>query len=208
MGGSPTSAVDVTTWWLEQTDPGALVAPRRDPLDAVDVVRAEVASPSFSRFLYTAVGGDWHWTDRLGWSEQDWLALLERPGVETWTAWVRGTPAGYVELVPDGAGSVEIAYFGLLPAFIGRGLGGHLLWRGTAAAWSLADRHPSVAPTRRVWVHTCSLDGPAARRNYEARGFRVVREATERLTIAARPPGPWPGARAEPGGIRAAEPGG
>src|SRR5438034_8495738 len=26
---------------------------------------------------------------------------------------------------------------------------------------------------RRVWVHTCSLDGPTALANYQGRGFRV-----------------------------------
>jgi GNAT superfamily N-acetyltransferase len=185
--------VTVTTTYLEQTDPGDL-RPARTP-DAVDVVRAEIPSPELSRFLYTAVGGDWHWIDRLDWSYDRWLAYLERPGVETWVAWLSGTPAGYVELDPQDDGAVEIAYFGLLPAFVGRGLGGHLLTVGTARAWDLASRWPRREPTKRVWLHTCTLDGPQALANYQARGFSVYRTANHDEDVADAPPGPWPGAR-------------
>jgi hypothetical protein len=183
----------VTTTYLEQTDPKDL-RPARPPYD-LDVVRAEVPSPEFSRFLYTAVGGDWHWVDRLGWTRDRWRSYLERPGAETWVAWHRGTPAGYVELDPQPCGVVEIAYFGLLADFIGRGAGGHLLTVGTSRAWDLATRWPDRPSTTRVWVHTCSLDGPRALANYEARGFRVYDVTEKDEDVATEPPGPWPGAR-------------
>jgi GNAT superfamily N-acetyltransferase len=86
----------------------------------------------------------------------------------------RGTPAGFVELEGREEGRVEIAYFGLLPDFRGRGIGGHLLSYGTARAWDLAVRWPGRPPTRRVTVNTCSRDGPYALRNYQRRGFRVT----------------------------------
>ncbi|NUP42692.1 MAG: GNAT family N-acetyltransferase, partial [Streptomyces sp.] len=70
-------------------------------------------------------------------------------------------------------GVVEIAYFGLLPAFRGRRIGGHLLTWGTARAWDLAERWAWRPPTKRVWLHTCSEDGPYALDNYRRRGFRV-----------------------------------
>jgi ribosomal protein S18 acetylase RimI-like enzyme len=163
----------VTTWYLEQTAPQDLApAAVPDPGAGIGIVRAEVPSPAFSRFLYTAVGGDVSWTDRLVWDEERWRGYLERPGAETWVAYERGTPAGYVELDAPEDGVVEIAYFGLLPPFRGRGIGGHLLSYGTARAWDLADRWPGRAATRRVWVHTCSLDGPYALGNYRRRGFR------------------------------------
>ncbi len=164
----------VTTWSLEQTSPADLV-PAGDPRpgDRVRVDRSGVPSAAFSRFLYTAVGGDVSWTDRLAWPPQRWAAFLERPAQETWVAYEDGTPAGYVELDPQEGGRVEISYFGLLPAFRGRGTGGLLLSLGTARAWDLADRWPGRAATTRVWVHTCSLDGPYALANYERRGFRV-----------------------------------
>ncbi|HEY0448433.1 GNAT family N-acetyltransferase [Actinophytocola sp.] len=183
--------MDVTTWYLEQTDPSAL---RPATAVAVPVTRAEVVSPALSRYLYTAVGGDWYWLDRLAWSYRQWQEWLDRPGVETWLATVRGTPAGYVELDGSGAGEVEIAYFGLLPEFVGKGLGGHLLTEGIRRAWALAQRWPTLPPTRRVWVHTCSMDGPTALANYEARGLRRYRTEHATVDLPPVPPGPWPGA--------------
>lgn len=183
----------VHTTYLEQTDPSDL-HPARPPY-AVDVIRAEIPSPAFSRFLFTAVGGDWHWTSRIDWTFDRWREYLERPGVETWVAWHRGSTAGYVELDAQPDGVVEIAFFGLLADFIGRGIGGHLLTVGTARAWDLASRWPERDATSRVWVHTCNLDGPHALANYRARGFRIYQETDKDEEVAATPPGPWPGAR-------------
>ncbi|WP_431944828.1 GNAT family N-acetyltransferase [Actinacidiphila sp. bgisy167] len=190
------TSVTVTTWSLEQTSHADL-RPSLEPDPAaagVRIARAEVPCPEFSRFLYTSVGSDCAWTDRLPWSYEQWRSFLERPGVETWVAYDRDTPAGYIELDPQDDGQVEIAYFGLLPAFRGRRIGGHLLSVGIARAWDLAERWPDRAPTKRVWVHTCSLDGPHALANYEKRGFRIFR--TETGEEDRRPvTGPWPGAR-------------
>lgn len=181
-----TRRTDVTTWYLEMLQPDEL-RPARAPQSAVDIVRAAIPSPELSRFLYTAVGGDWYWTLRLGWDYDTWLHYLDRPEVETWVAYADGTPAGYVELERQQEANVEIVYFGLLPRFIGRGIGGHLLTAGIRRGWALN--------ARRVWVHTCSLDGPHALPNYRARGLRVYRESTEPRELPVKLPGPWPGAR-------------
>ncbi|MFF9867444.1 GNAT family N-acetyltransferase [Streptomyces sp. NPDC013953] len=184
----------VTTWSLEQTSPDDL-RPAAEPSGDVRIVRAEVPSAEFSRFLYTAVGGDIRWTDRLGLTYAQWQEIVERPGAEIWVAYEKGTPAGYVELDPQDDGTVEIIYFGLLPAFRGRRIGGHLLSYGTARAWDLAERWPDRVPTKRVWVHTCSLDGEHAMDNYLRRGFRLFdTKVTEEPDTPA--PGPWPGAHA------------
>src|SRR5436190_23181517 len=100
----------VTTYYLEQTSPADL-APAGAPPDGqrVRIARSEVPSPEFSRFLYTAVGGDVLWTDRLSWPYARWAEYLGRPGVETWVAYERGTPAGFIELDAHPAGVVEIA---------------------------------------------------------------------------------------------------
>ena len=186
--------ITVTTWHLEQTSARDLrAAPAPAGLADLRLVRAEGIGPEFARFLYTAVGGPWTWTDRLPWSYREWRDWLAKDGLETWVAWVSGTPAGYVQLEPRAGGEVEVAYFGLLPAFIGRGLGSHLLAYGLARAWDLAERHPALPATARVTVHTCSLDGPAALRTYRARGFRLFRTETAEQP-AVPTPGPWPGA--------------
>jgi GNAT superfamily N-acetyltransferase len=170
--------VEVTTWYLEMLRPDEL-RPAAPPGPEVNVVRAEIPSPELSRFLYTAVGSDWFWIDRLGWDAAQWLRYLDRPEVETWVLYVSGTPAGYVELQTQAEGNVEIAYFGLMPRFIGRGLGGHLLTFGVQRAWSLG--------ASRVWVHTCSLDGPYALANYLARGFQVYDQRTAWRELPVRP---------------------
>lgn len=192
-GSLAAMSITVTTWSLEQTSPSDL-RPAAEPAGDVRIVRAEVPSPEFSRFLYTAVGGDIRWTDRLGLTHAQWQETLTRPGVETWVAYERGTPAGYVELEAQDEGAVEIVYFGLVPAFRGRRIGGHLLTYGTARAWDLAERWPGRTPTKRVWLHTCSKDGPYAMDNYLRRGFTLFDTKVEEEPEVATP-GPWPGAR-------------
>jgi GNAT superfamily N-acetyltransferase len=181
-------AVEVTTWYLEMLSPDGL---RRSepPPGEVHVERADIPSPELSRFLYTAVGGDWYWLDRLGWDYAQWVAYLDRPAVETLVLYVSGTPAGFVELEVQPEDNVEIAYFGLLPRFIGQGLGGYLLSAGVERAWAQG--------AQRVWVHTCSLDGPNALENYTARGFRVYDQRVDSVDLPDEPTGPWPGAQRE-----------
>jgi GNAT superfamily N-acetyltransferase len=180
------------------------------------VTRAEIPSPELSRYLYTAVGGDWWWTNRLDWTYDRWLAHLDRPELQTWVGYVAGTPAGYFELerqprsaarAGDGTAEagepgaepgadVEIVQFGLLPGFVGRGLGGALLVAAAQRAWAMAPGEGAPGgPVRRVWLHTCTLDSPPALANYQARGFRVFHRETRRKTFPEATPGPWPGAR-------------
>ncbi|WP_328320507.1 GNAT family N-acetyltransferase [Streptomyces sp. NBC_00388] len=189
---SSVETVTVTTWYLEQTSPADL-RPAAEPGEGIRIVRAEVPSPEFSRYLYASVGADIRWTDRLAMPYAQWQELLARPGTETWVAYDRGTPAGFVELYAHGDGAVEIMYFGLIPAFRGRRIGGHLLTHGVRRAWDLADRTPGLAATGRVWLHTCSKDGAHAMDNYLSRGFRLFRtETAEEADVPT--PGPWPGA--------------
>jgi GNAT superfamily N-acetyltransferase len=178
---------EVTTWYLEMLAAEQL-RPGARPSDQACVVRAQIPSPELSRFLYTAVGGQWYWIDRLNWDFRQWQRYLERPEVETWLLLVSGTPAGYVELEAQPEQNVEIAYFGVMPRFIGQRLGGYLLSVGVERAWA--------GGARRVWVHTCSLDGPFALANYQARGFRVYDRQTALVDLPPAPPGAWPGAKA------------
>jgi GNAT superfamily N-acetyltransferase len=178
-------ATHITTRYLEMLAPTDLRPSRADDLE---VRRAVLPSPELNRFLYTAVGGDWYWTDRLPWTYAQWLAYLDRPELQTWVGYVSGTPAGYFELEAQAEGAVEVAYFGLLPGFVGKGYGGALLTAAVERAWAMN--------ARRVWLHTCTLDHPGALTNYQRRGFRLYREE---VTVKELPPapGPWPGARRE-----------
>ena len=168
------------TYYLEMTDPSQL-RPSRVAASDVEIKRTEIASPEFNRFFYMAVGGDWYWVDRLPWTYDQWLQYLNRPGHETWVLYVSGTPAGYCEL--QGEADVEIASFGLLPRFVGKGLGGHLLTEAIRRAWQ--------KEAARVWLHTSSFDHPRALANYRARGFRIFKEETSYKELPDRPLGCW-----------------
>jgi GNAT superfamily N-acetyltransferase len=159
-------AMRATRTYLEMRDPAAL-RPSPMPADDVRIERVHRCPASFYRYLYAAVGGDYKWVDRLTWGEDQVLEHVAREDIEIWLLSSGGAPAGYFELQRYASGSCEIAYFGLLPDVLGRGLGGWLLTEAVRAAWSLG-------PTR-VWLHTSSLDHPAALANYRARGFEIVR---------------------------------
>ena len=161
----PPRLTPTRVWYLEM--PSAAALRRRDGPGTV--TRSGVPLGALNRFFYTEVGRDYDWIDRLGWPPERWQAWAER--TELWLVHDRGTPAGYAELEPRGDGTVDVAFFGVLAPFRGRGLGGRLLSRVVERAWELAPE--------RVTVNTCELDGPYARAHYEARGFRVVREVVE-----------------------------
>jgi GNAT superfamily N-acetyltransferase len=75
-----------------------------------------------------------------------------------------------VDFEPQPDGQVEITTFGLLPEFVGRGLGGHALTLAIRQAWQVGAL--DAEPVRRVWLHTSTLDHPNALPNYRRRGFR------------------------------------
>lgn len=175
----------VTRWYLEMRSPAQLLRAAA-PEPAPSIVRAEVPSPALNRFLYTSIGGGWHWIDRLPWTWAQWMTWLDRPELQTWIMYVRGTPAGYFELEGQPEGQVELAYFGIAQEFIGKKLGGYLLTVAIEKAWAMG--------AKRVWVHTCTLDHAAALANYKSRGMTVFKEETEMKAVGTTP-GPWPGAQ-------------
>jgi GNAT superfamily N-acetyltransferase len=179
--------VEVTTWYLEMLDPLQL-RPSATGDYQLRIEQVKIPSPEFSRFLYTSVGGNYYWIDRLSWNYERWQDYLNRPELETWVAYILGTPAGYIELERQPHENVEIAYFGVLPQFLGQRLGGYLLSEGVKRAWAIG--------TKRVWVHTCSLDSPYALPNYQARGFQIYQQEVHTQQLSSQPIGPWLGADA------------
>lgn len=167
------TTIDVLRTYLEMTSPADL-RPEGEGGLGVRLEPVEACPWHFYRYLYVEVGGQYHWQDRLSWTEAQFREYLAGPST-IWLLAVMGAPAGYFELRRQQDGSVEIAYFGLLPEFVGRGLGKYLLTRAVEEAWALK-------PTR-VWLHTCTLDHPGALPNYLKRGFRKVREETYQTTV-------------------------
>ncbi len=127
--------------------------------------------------MYTAVGGRWHWRDRLLWSDAELAAYLESAHVHVWTLHVGNDLGGFFELQQRADQRVEVMYFGLVGAYMGRGLGGWMLTRAVEDAFALGATC--------VILNTCTLDAPHALPNYLARGFRISRE--ERFTTDLEP---------------------
>ncbi|WP_411731562.1 GNAT family acetyltransferase [Paeniglutamicibacter sp.] len=187
--------LEVTTTHLQQLSPGELRPSSRALPAGARIERVTAITPEFSKFLYRGVGSSWNWADRLSLTRAAWESLMRTPGAETHVLYVDGAPGGYIELAGriEGSGTeVEIMYFGLFPQCIGRGLGGTLLAEGISRAWDLDARFEGFPSVNRVWVHTCSLDGPAAMANYEARGLRIFHTETEMVEPGDGAAGLWP----------------
>lgn len=173
---------DVTIYSLEMRDPSSAQQPE-NLSGNVRLERAVHPTPELARWLYGAVGGPWRWNERLSWTYQQWADELSDQGSELWLLYLDGTPAGYCQLaagVKTEGGlhtETEILYFGLMPWVIGRGLGKPFLQHMVSHAWNLGERHALPAVSR-VWVHTCSLDGPYALANYQKRGLSLFKEET------------------------------
>ena len=134
------------------------------PAGDLAIVQAKPPTISFYRYLYDTVGGGWQWHERRVMSDETLGAIVQHPLVETHVLYADGTPAGYAELDRRQPNEIELAYFGLIPEFIGRGLGRYLLHWAIDRAWTYGPN--------RFWVHTCTLDHPKALPNYESAGFR------------------------------------
>lgn len=136
--------------------------------DATAIMRAHECTTSFYRYLYDTVGQQWLWYDRRQLPLADLRDIIEDPLVEIYVLYCQGTPAGFGELDRRQGGDLELAYFGLLPDFIGRGLGPYFLHWLQNTAWS---HQPD-----RLWVHTCTFDHPSAMALYQRAGFKAYRQ--------------------------------
>lgn len=166
--------IAVTRTYLEMRSPNALRSYHADDAN-VRFEHVRACPISFFRYLYREVGRAHHWVDRLAWRDEQVTARLANPHVTLWVMYVDGAPAGYAELERHVDGSIEIAYFGLLPEFTRRGLGKLMLTSAVERAWEQG--------TSRVWLHTCTLDDPAALPNYLKRGFAPYQEEVYSVEI-------------------------
>jgi GNAT superfamily N-acetyltransferase len=156
----------VKTTYLEMfARPERVVPP---PREGLVVVHAQEPSVAYYRSLYDAVGRDYDWTSRKKLSDTELAALLHDPRLEVHVLMSDGVPAGFAELDRRVEGEIELVQFGLMPAFIGQGLGRYFLRWAIDKAWGYGPR--------RFWLHTCTKDHPAALPNYRKAGFTVYKE--------------------------------
>jgi len=121
-----------------------------------------------NKFFYKNIGKKHKWTDRLVWTEAQWIDYVSNKKIKTYILKYQNDLAGYFELIfHSDEKEVEIAYFGLLEEFQNKKLGSYLL--------SQAIKKSFNSKVNRVWVHTCSLDHKNALKNYIARGMKIFK---------------------------------
>jgi GNAT superfamily N-acetyltransferase len=133
--------------------------------------RHERPALGWYRDLYRRVGEGWLWFSRLQLGDGALGAILDEPAVEIYALTIDDRAEGLLELDYRGPGECELAFFGVTSALIGSGAGRWLMNRAVERAWS--------RPVRRLWVHTCSFDHPAALGFYIRSGFTPFRRQIE-----------------------------
>lgn len=165
----PAGKIEVVVTHLEMTQRPTR-APSPHPPGKIALMRADRPTVSFYRYMYNTIGEPWLWHERRRIDDDALRRVIHDPEVEIYVLYVQGTPAGYVELDRRRQDEVEIAYFGLMPEFVGRGFGQYLLDWTVDQAWG---KEP-----KRVWLHTCNLDHPRALANYQRAGFVPYKQET------------------------------
>ena len=171
MGSSPAKIISVITY-LEMNSRLTTPTPHC-PAFKITLMQAEKPTVSFYRYLYKTVGQNWHWWERTQMSDIELSAIIMDDKVDIYVLYVGGVPAGFGELDRRTKDEIEIAYFGLMPEFIGQGLGGYFLRWIIDQAWSFNST--------RLFVHTCTEDHPAAIHNYQRHGFLPYYQITEEI---------------------------
>lgn len=157
---------DITVFYLEM-----LARPAREvaaPRQGLSVVLKPTPTLAYYRQLYDAVGKNYNWQSRLKMSDDVLAAIIGDPLDEIYVLQVDGVPAGFAELDRRKSPEIELTQFGLMPDFIGQGLGKWFLQWAIDKAWSYEPR--------RLWLHTCTEDHPAALPNYLKSGFALFNQ--------------------------------
>ncbi|MEM9138266.1 MAG: GNAT family N-acetyltransferase [Pseudomonadota bacterium] len=172
----PGDTVDYVVTYLEMTGPPTAPTPPRPANLNTALVCADDAPVDYFLYLYRTVGADHEWTDWLEAPEEDLQAFVGNPEVLLYTLIVDGWPGGFFMLDGREPGTCDLAYFGLVPQAIGRGLGRWLLATAVHTGWA----RPGV---ERMTVNTNTLDHPRALGLYQRVGFQPIRRVEARRSV-------------------------
>jgi len=168
-GVADTDLAAVVTF-LEMHDKPAVVVPS-SPLTLRRIGKPDAAA---YRDLFHLVGAPWLWFSRLIMDDAALASIIQDPRVELFAVeGPDGAAAGMIELDFRQRGECELSFIGLVPELAGKGHGRWLLAEAVRRAWR--------DDVKRVHVHTCSLDHPAALSAYRRAGFTAYRRAIERF---------------------------
>ena len=142
--------------------PGGRSVLRRVPQPDVEIYRD----------LYRRIGEPWLWFSRLKMTAEELRAIIRHPAVEVFDIVDEASSVcGLVELDMRVAGECELAFFGVVPDAVGKGLG--------RAAMTETIARVAATSADRFWVHTCTLDHESALTFYVRSGFRPFARSIE-----------------------------
>lgn len=167
--------VEVTLYYLEMLAPSQRKVPA--PRDGLTVSHVPTPSVPYYRSLYDSVGKEYHWLTRRKMPDGELAATIHDPRDELHVLHVDAAPAGFAELDRRQGDDIELVQFGLTGEFIGQGLGKWFLQWTIDKAWSYQPK--------RLWLHTCTLDHPAAWPNYRKSGFVPFKEETKQKELCS-----------------------
>lgn len=152
--------IPMTVTFLEMhARPSALPPPQ--PKGKVAILKAENPPVHFYRYLYDTIGKPYWWVDRKKLSDEALAEIIHQ--VELYILYADGCPAGMAEIEYRDAAAGQLAYFGLMPEYVGRGLGYFFVYHAVQLAWS--------KPISSLLINTCTLDHPRALPLYQRIGF-------------------------------------
>src|ERR1035441_1636235 len=137
----------------------------------VSLRRVQNPALDWYRALFRRAGSEWLWFSRLEMTDEQLAAVVNRATTELFVAEHAGNEIGMAELDRSEHPDVEITRFALFSEAIGKGFGRAVMTELLDRAWTES--------TKRVWLHTCNLDGPAALGFYIKCGFRPYKRAIE-----------------------------
>lgn len=177
MSGRAGDEVEVVVTHLEMATRPAYPRPHLPTGPFAALIAAERPPAWYFLGLYDRVGRDYEWTDRHAAGAEPLAAFLHDPAVTLYTFMRAGWPHGFFVLDARQPDRCDLAYFGLVPEALGRGLGTFLLQTAVHMAW---DR-PGIGT---VTVNTNSFDHPRALPLYQKAGFEPVRRETVTRRLA------------------------
>jgi len=140
----------------------------KKPLENLILQKVDPPNFQLNKFFYKEIGKNHRWKDRLVWSDKNWIDYLNTVGISTYILKYKKDLVGYFEQIfHKNDFEIEIAFFGILEEYIGKKLGSYLL--------SEAIKKSFECGSKRVWVHTCSLDHKNALSNYLSRGMQIYK---------------------------------
>ena len=164
----PAGKIAAIVTHLEMT---ARPAPRPDPAGTWSLRRVEMPPLDWYRDLYRRVGLEWLWISRMRMPDAELATIVQSPLMEIYALAHEGRDEGLLEMDCREPGQCEFVSFGVTEKCVGTGAGRWLMNRALERAWS--------RPVTRVWLHTCTLDHPAALAFYRRSGFRPFRRQVE-----------------------------